>query len=169
MPIILVAIAVYFLSLPAPGEPPVPSGPMTEYSSLEELENWIGTCIPRPSYLPAGYEIKRIYQLGPKPERGKIPPYLYLLYSDEAVSYSNVISYENLSKALQTISKPGGYKLMLLLTHHTINRTAEDVKNDTLNYIKWVRENEKGADIEIIYINGMPAALERKSYGYTIV
>ena len=171
IPILLIASIFYISLSPKPLEfiIQVPSSPVTEYSSVEELENWIGVRIPRPGYLPIGYEIKSVYQVGAKPEQGENPGGYYLLYSDEEVNYGKITSNEELTEVVQTIGKPGGYKLFFLLNYRSVRLTVENVKNGTLNYINWVRENVKETDIQLIYINDMPAALETKSYGHMIV
>lgn len=165
--IITAMMLVFWISDQYPPYPPVPEGPVTEYSSLKELEEWVGKPLPKPSYLPKGYEIVRIYKIGSELAQGQIPDHLYMLYSDEEVNIEKVTSWEGLLNALGTMGKPGGYKLLLLWQRHDQKITVEYIENLTQNYVK--RLKEKGSDADLIQVNDIPAVLQREKDRFRII
>lgn len=139
--------------------PAIPRIPVTEYSSIEELEMLAEAHIPKPIFLPEKYECKRVYQVGLKIEQGEIPYTLYLLYSDEEVDFGALKDQQDLSEFLGMMGEPGGYKLLLLMQHLDYPPTKEQIETWAQNYVN--QEREKGVHAELIQNANTIAVLTR--------
>ena len=121
--------------------------------------------IPRPTYLPNGYEIKRIYQYGTRLKSGDVFSHAYLLYSDGEVSFRKVESMDDLYEAFERAGK-GESKLGLLVMYHQVEWAMEDVKSDAYLCAKSLKEG--GASADLVYINDIPVVWEKASSGYRL-
>ncbi len=163
IPVVLI-VGVMMLAYPREAREPIicpiiPPIPVTEYSSIEELEKLAEAHIPRPSFLLESYELKRIYQGGSKIEQGEIPSTLYLLYSGEEVGFGACKDQQGLSEVLEMMGEPGGYELLLLMQRLDHPLTKEQSETWAQNYAK--QESEEGVHAELVQMADTTAVLKR--------